>query len=81
MCSSVGGRWRGVYDPQRRRALTRCFPSFTRSAYCVWQFVASDSEDDLARPVLDLVRRPGDQDGETMTAAWWLGIAARWVGQ
>jgi len=49
----------GVYARRAGGALSSRFPDVTSSAYCVWQFVASDSEDDLARPVLDVVRRSG----------------------
>lgn len=59
MSPSVEAPRGGVYARRAVGALSRRFPNVTSSAYCVWQFVASDSEDDLARPVLDLVRRPG----------------------
>ena len=53
----------GVYARRVGGAVSRRFPNVTSSAYCVWQFVASDSEEDLARPVLDVVRRSGTRTG------------------
>jgi hypothetical protein len=59
MSPSVEPARGGVYARRADRAVSRRFPDVTSSAYCVWQFVTSGSEDDLARPVLDLVRRSG----------------------
>ncbi|WP_075844770.1 recombinase family protein [Dietzia timorensis] len=69
--SSVCGLVRGVYAPRGRRALTSCFPSLTRSAYCVWLFETSEGEDQGARNV-----RPDRGRTATVTA----GSARRCAG-
>lgn len=53
----------GVYARRAVGALSRRFPDVTSSAYCVWQFVTSDSEDGIARYVLGVVRRSGTRTG------------------